>query len=61
MKIVKTTGHDKKGKKVDIFYGTFKVKGTKVIETIITNNYRTEERAIKATVKKMKNYNNIIN
>ena len=61
MKITKVTGHNKKGKKIDMFYGSFKVKGAKIVEIIMTNNYVSEKRAISETKKKMSLYENIIN
>lgn len=61
MKILKTQGHDKRGKIINLYYGVFKVQGPKIIETVITNNYRTEKRARTEVNKKMKLYSNIIN
>lgn len=61
MKIIKTQGHDKKGKIINLYYGVFNVRSNKIIETIFTNNYRTEKRAMTELNKKMKLYSNIIN
>lgn len=56
MQIHKTTGHNKKGKVIELYYGTFKIKGERINETIMTNNYKTKVRAVKELTKLMDKY-----
>jgi hypothetical protein len=40
-------GHDKRGKKIILYYGSFQIKGVKTTETIMTNNYKSKKLAEK--------------
>ena len=60
MQIRKTTGNNKQGKVIDLYYGSFKIKGERITETIMTKNYKLKVRAVKELTKLMAKYKNIL-